>query len=453
MNQRAVFRRERGRDLLSYRMPPRTLASLAHALGVAPDLDAALVALGEALAEADRGARLLYVTYDARRALLGERRLVVGDRVTRGQLDTAIAHLPTKDRAGIEAGVQFVDFGERGDEFARLFDLVPFEEPGFLSARGLRFDNQLAAVLVVYESRKLFGTRASERLAPSLALFELALGRLMERDARGEAVSTLEHVTRRVHDDYDRKLSDLEARLLQATGEFTATADRERELALEREAAQAREAARRAERRAEAVEATVTSAVSELEKAHVELHRRSETLRQKTRTLYLIERVLTLDAGTDDPRALVDGLLALVGDDLHAERCSLLLRAPEEGQLYLAAGRGLAPGVNEGARVTIGQGVSGRVAESREALLVTDAAEASDHPLLKDQYFTTGSFISFPLVHHDELIGVVNVTNRARQAVFVEDDMERVRLLGLVIALVASRARLAERLFGTMHVG
>ncbi|WP_289444500.1 GAF domain-containing protein, partial [Klebsiella pneumoniae] len=87
-----------------------------------------------------------------------------------------------------------------------------------------------------------------------------------------------------------------------------------------------------------------------------------------------------------------------------------------------------------------------RVAASRQPLLVRDVAEAKQHPLLRDQYFTTGSFISFPLVYHDELVGVVNLTNRAMHGVFVEEDVERVRLLGLVIALVATRARLPERL-------
>src|ERR1035437_3744492 len=68
-------------------------------------------------------------------------------------------------------------------------------------------------------------------------------------------------------------------------------------------------------------------------------------------------------------------------------------------------------------------------------LLVMDAGEdAVPHPLLGDEYLTTGSFISFPLVLHDELLGVVNVTNRAQHGVFVEDDVERARLLGLVIA-------------------
>ena len=189
-------------------------------------------------------------------------------------------------------------------------------------------------------------------------------------------------------------------------------------VSLERELAQANEDARRAARRANAVEATIGSAVEQLEKAHVELHRRSESLRQKTRTIYLIDRVLTLDASTDDPRQLADGLLALVGDDMHAHRCSLMLRTPDGESLYLAAARGVAPGIVEGTRVAIGQGVAGRVAATREPLLVRDVAEAKQHPLLRDQYFTTGSFISFPLVYHDELVGVVNLANRAQHGVF-----------------------------------
>jgi GAF domain-containing protein len=73
-------------------------------------------------------------------------------------------------------------------------------------------------------------------------------------------------------------------------------------------------------------------------------------------------------------------------------------------------------------------------------------AHAKDHPLLHDELFTTGSFISFPLVYHNELLGVVNLSNRAQRGVFVEEDIDRVRLLGSVIALVAAHSRLNERL-------
>jgi signal transduction protein with GAF and PtsI domain len=213
------------------------------------------------------------------------------------------------------------------------------------------------------------------------------------------------------------------------------------------------EEARRAGVRADAADQQATEATAQVKQSHGELYRRSEMLRQKIRTLYLIDKVLTLDNGASDPRNLVDGLLNLVGDDMQAQRCSLMLMAPEPGYLYLAAARGLAPHIVEGSRIAIGEGVSGRVAASREPMLVQDVAEAQTHPLLRDQYFTTGSFISFPLVYHNDLVGVVNLTNRIQRGVFVEEDVERVRLLGLVISLIVSHARLADRLTGAIYVG
>jgi hypothetical protein len=428
-------------------MPPRTLASLAHALTVAADVNAALAALGEALTEIDRSAQLALVRYDHRHNMLRERFVPRDDGVDAKALDTTIDHLPNRERVAVVSGGQFVEFSDSIEEFARLFGLSGFDEVGWLSARGIRFEGQLSAILVLYETRKIFGARTSERFGPSAALFDLALVRFLEHDARAEAVETLEGVTQRVHDEYERRLAELEASLAQSSGSSGAgTVASERVVALERELARVEDARRHAARRADAVEATVTSAVEQLEKAHIELARRNELLRQKTRTLYLIDRVLTLDASTEDPRQLVDGILSLVGDDMQSQRCSLMLRAPEPGLLYLAGARGIAPGVSEGARIRIGDGVAGRVAASREPLLVRDVSEAKHHPLLRDQYFTTGSFISFPLIYHDHLVGVVNLTNRAMHGVFGEEDIERVRLLGLVIALVASRARLPERL-------
>ncbi len=433
-------------------MPPRTLASLSQSLSVATDVEGALQSLADSLAELDRFAQLAFVRFDARRALMRERLLVTSQAVATSTLDTTLDHLPQKERISITAGGQFVDFGDASDEYAGLFDLKKPEEGGILNVRGLRFDGALSSLLVLYEPRKIFGTRTAERFAPAAALFDLAHARFLEHEARQEAVATLEDFTQRLHVEYEKKLAALEEKLLAATGEFPVGGDPARAVQLEREVAHAVEDARRTKKRLDAVEATVSTAVEHLEKAHIELHRRSEQLRQRTRTLYLIDRVLTLDNTTDDPRQLADGLLALVGDDMHSQRCSLLLRAPEEGMLYIAAARGIAPNITEGARIRIGHGVSGKVAANREPILVQDVTEAKDHPLLKDEYFTSGSFISFPLVYHDELVGVVNLTNRVMQGVFVDEDVERVRLLSLVIALVASNARLPERLVETLRV-
>ena len=231
-------------------------------------------------------------------------------------LDTTLDHLPQKERIGITAGGQFVDFGDTSDEYARLFDLKKPEEGGILNVRGLRFEGSLSSLLVLYEPRKIFGTRTAERFAPAAALFDMAHARFLEHEAREEAVAALEDFTHRLHGEYERKLAALEQKLFAATGEFAVGADPARVVELERELAHAVEDARRTQKRLDAVEATVSTAVEQLEKAHIELHRRSEQLRQRTRTLYLIDRVLTLDSTTDDPRQLADGRRARGGDDM-----------------------------------------------------------------------------------------------------------------------------------------
>jgi hypothetical protein len=435
-------------------MPPRSLASLAHALAAAPDLEHALVAMGECLLELDRGASLALIQYNARRDMLAERLAPVGARVVRTSMETTFDHLPEPVRQRILAGGPFVDVTDRSADYARLCGFSTQLEGGVLAVRGMKVEGQLGAVLALYEPRKIFGTRATERLAPALALFDLAFVRLAERDARLEAVKTLEDITQRVHGEYVRKLSSLEAELraVRNTPRDVVALNPAEAIALQADAARAVEEARRSTRKAELAEQQLGAAVSQLEQAHIELHRRSEALRQRTRTLYLLDRALTLDAQTHEARALVDGLLSLVGDDMQAQRCSLMLRAPEPDHLYLAAARGIAPNVVEGMRIRIGEGVAGRVAAAREPLLVQDVREAAQHPLLRDQYFTTGSFISFPLVYHDELVGVLNLTNRAQRGIYTEEDVERVRLLGLVISLIASRNGLSERLLETLDV-
>jgi GAF domain-containing protein len=437
-------------------MSTRSLPALAHALGLAPDLDAALVALGESLTEADRSAVLGLLRYDGRRELLRDRLTPSGGHVIKATVDTTIDHLPAAVRSMLTNGGQFVDLGDRSAEYARLLGLSAFADGGVLSLRGLLSDGQLSAVLALYEQRRMFGTRTSERFASAASLFELAYARFQEREAREEAVSTLEDVTQRVHGDYLRKLATLEEELGKARSDAAsqgAPADPARLVHLERDTAEAHEEARRAARKAASLEQQLVAAVSQLEQAHVELHRRHETLRQKVRTLYLIERSLRMDNTARDPRALVDGLLALVGDDMQAQRCSLMLQAPEPEMLYLAAARGLAPNIVLGSRVPYGKGVAGVVAVSREPLLVQDASEAQEHPLLRDQYLTTGSFISFPLIYRDVLVGVVNLTNRAKRGVFIEEDVERVSLLALVIAVIATNNALPARLLRDPDVG
>src|SRR5260221_1821108 len=178
-------------------MPPRTLATLAHALSVAPDLDASVLALAEALTEFDRIAQVVLLRYDARRDMIVDRFAPRADVVTCQRLDTTFDHLPARERTAISAGGSFVEFGDHSDEVAPLFALKKLEDVGWLSLRGIRFEGQLMGILVLYEPRKFFGTRSSERLAPSAGAFWLPLSRLPAREGREEASRKLEGITQR----------------------------------------------------------------------------------------------------------------------------------------------------------------------------------------------------------------------------------------------------------------
>jgi hypothetical protein len=432
-------------------MPPRSLATLAHALAAAPDLEGALVALGDTLAELERGAALALVRYDARRSMLRERLVPVGPQVERSALETIMDHLPEGIQSQLAAGSPFVDLTDRTADYARLFGFRQFLDGGVLALQGLRVEGLLDAVLALYEPRKIFGTRTTERLGPAVALFDLAYSRIAERDARVEAVRTLEDVTQRVHGEYVRKLATLETALREREAAPAVAPQTDVSGQWQAEAAREAEEARRMLRRAEVADQQLTAAVGQLEQVHLELHRRSESLRQQQRTLDLMDRALSLDAGTRDSRQLVDGLLTMLGDDMETQRCSLMLRAPDPDHLYLAAARGVSGGVVEGRLIRIGEGVAGRVAATREPLLVQDVREATQHPLLHDQYFTTGSFMSLPLVYRGDLVGVLNLTNKAQRGSYTAADVERVRVLAMLLALIITRHDLPARLYEALH--
>ena len=161
-------------------MAPRTHAQFAHALSVAHDLDAALVALGEALADVDRAAQVALMRLDGKRAMLEDALHVRGNTIERIRLETTFDHIPPTARPNIESGGGFVDLGDKSTDYARLFGFTPLPDGGLLSLRGIRHEGQLVAVLVLQESKRIFGARTAERFAPSVALFDIGKTRTKE---------------------------------------------------------------------------------------------------------------------------------------------------------------------------------------------------------------------------------------------------------------------------------
>jgi hypothetical protein len=284
-------------------MAPRTLATLATVLSAARDADAALTLLQAEAWDMDKSSQLALFICDARRQLIQERLSPSTGGVARTPLTVAIDHLPAPIRRALNIGTAVADFGAESDDYMKLLGVTPQQQGGILSVRGLTLDGELAGFIALYEQRRRFGPRIVERLSPALDLFALAFERIVEHEARFEAVRTLEELTRNIHAEYNKALKQLKTELDDARAMSAAPTERDaaRIAELQRHLNDAQGEIQRRAERLHAVEEQVSQAVGRLQQAHVDLHAQSELAKTHANTLYQIERALQSSNGHEDP--------------------------------------------------------------------------------------------------------------------------------------------------------
>jgi diguanylate cyclase (GGDEF)-like protein/PAS domain S-box-containing protein len=118
-------------------------------------------------------------------------------------------------------------------------------------------------------------------------------------------------------------------------------------------------------------------------------------------------------AYTLDPNVLLDKIADSALAQFEADEASVMLLTEDGDSLYVAAVRGDQRDALLGTRVSIGKGIAGQVAASREPLVlqgeVVDPRTAPLHPRPAIQ-----SALSMPMITRNKLIGVLNV-NYTRQ--------------------------------------
>lgn len=97
----------------------------------------------------------------------------------------------------------------------------------------------------------------------------------------------------------------------------------------------------------------------------------------------------------------------------------------------------------DGGKVQLGEGIAGHVASTRESLLVQGKADPGDFPGLVPHSVPVSSAISAPLIHREELLGVLNV-NSTGDRLFSEFDLRAVSLFAEQAAAAIANARLYE---------
>lgn len=128
-------------------------------------------------------------------------------------------------------------------------------------------------------------------------------------------------------------------------------------------------------------------------------------------------------------------LLSIAVQAVEADKGSVQLFDPFTQQLYIAYADGLSDHTVRSSRQCLGEGISGRVAETRRAELLRGqdlALERRDRPDID-------SAISVPLVAGTDLLGVINVSTDQGSDPLTEPDLKRLANLGPRISLGLQR--------------
>ncbi|MET8353870.1 MULTISPECIES: PP2C family protein-serine/threonine phosphatase [unclassified Micromonospora] len=152
------------------------------------------------------------------------------------------------------------------------------------------------------------------------------------------------------------------------------------------------------------------------------------------------ERLRRIEAVTDaalsqlDVNDLLEELVDRIREVLGVDTAAILLLDLHAQQLVTTATKGLGDDVREGARIPVGSGFAGRIAQEKQPVLVENVTAADDPAL-----FGRGvrSLLGVPMFAGGELIGVLHV-GCLRRHQFTGDDVQ-------LLQLTADRASLASR--------
>jgi putative methionine-R-sulfoxide reductase with GAF domain len=158
----------------------------------------------------------------------------------------------------------------------------------------------------------------------------------------------------------------------------------------------------------------------------------------------LHEASLLLDAGRAmnsvlDLPELLQTVLRSACELLDANGGSVMLVDGDELVTLCVRGREEAVG----ARLRFGEGVAGHVALRREPVLIDGYVDPNEFPGLADREPYVESAMSLPLIHRDEVVGVLNVNAAAGRA-FTEYDLRAVAVFAEQAATAVANARLYE---------
>ena len=161
--------------------------------------------------------------------------------------------------------------------------------------------------------------------------------------------------------------------------------------------------------------------------------------------LYDVSKALNF---TNDLKQTLLMILDKARSAVSAQKASMMLLNDETRELEVRVVRGIDPlverkinmGEIECTKIKIGEGIAGRVVETKEAICVDNVHESKDFK--KSDKSNVESILCVPMINQDECIGVLNITNKTSGEKFTKEDTELLTTLAGQAAVTISNANL-----------
>lgn len=145
-----------------------------------------------------------------------------------------------------------------------------------------------------------------------------------------------------------------------------------------------------------------------------------------------------------DLHDLLNLIVRMIAELLSAKIISLMLLDRTRSQLFIKVSYGLDEWIVEQARVKVGEGIAGKVAETGKPLLIDNIEKNDVHSAPNNPQYETLSLLSAPLVVNGVVVGVINVNNKISGKPFNQDDLNLLMSFGERISKALERFRAAD---------
>jgi signal transduction histidine kinase len=185
--------------------------------------------------------------------------------------------------------------------------------------------------------------------------------------------------------------------------------------------------------------------VTETRQADPDAIREREPAAEQLDQLRFLHRVARMATTARTWEELLETVVDETRDALHASVSSLYLLDRDAENLTLAATNGRDRYQIGRARVPFGAGVTGRVAESREPLVIPDVSLDERFLWVRgiDQRRFVASMLSVPLVWNDRIVGVLNVQTEEHRD-FTQSDLAHLRAIADLLAGIVEKGRMQK---------